>query len=472
MILRLGRWAHSLPCARALGVALATMLLSLPSAAQRPIVLVHGLASDGTSWADAASRISTTYGAAVSVSTPSLPSLDYFEVQADALDNTTAGLPATDIVVGHSNGGLVARTSSLFGHQWSGIMTVGTLHAGAPLAANVLNGALFEEAQYLTYTISAPFWTYSQYFPDDIWWQIAYAFGWGAWNVGEALPSIGRAIGFGANYTVLSEMVPGSEFLTGRINSEANLLREAAAVPQRIGIQVATGTDFGLPWQAAGLSNWQDVTLAVYGTAVIFYYVGDYYTFYDDYSDPWWYEKQADAYLWYAAGDALFGLDQNWCSLVGSVDAAYECLPSDAVVPFASQAYPGATHGYAVIGPAHVKETSDPTVEGQIVTSLTNDFGVHPPPSTPLNVSVTGPSTVWGCSSATWTAAATGGRAPYTYSWHAETSTISTGQSPSLTYTNTGTTKSMTVATTVMDATGARASSTPFAVAVRLPCPY
>lgn len=79
------------------------------------------------------------------------------------------------------------------------------------------------------------------------------------------------------------------------------------------------------------------------------------------------------------------------------------------------------------------------------------------PPQT-LAVSVTGPSTVSGCTSATWTATATGGNAPIAYVWNVEDAMFDTGTNNHLTYTNTGSTPSIFVHVTATD--NSRSSAT------------
>ena len=95
-----------------------------------PTVFIHGLASSAGAWRDTATRLEqqlriTAYAA-------NLEWRDWYENQGRTLQSGGAGLPASTIAVGHSNGGLVAR-------QWStmryldGLVTLGTPNHGAPL---------------------------------------------------------------------------------------------------------------------------------------------------------------------------------------------------------------------------------------------------------------------------------------------------------------------------------------------------
>ncbi len=87
------------------------MLWCVPASAQeRPVVFVHGLASAGSSWREAAERLQATL--AMHAETPDLSAGATYEVQADQLGARAATVGHDVVVVGHSNGGVVAR-------QWS-----------------------------------------------------------------------------------------------------------------------------------------------------------------------------------------------------------------------------------------------------------------------------------------------------------------------------------------------------------------
>lgn len=443
------------------------------AAAQRPLVMVHGLASNSSTWDAAVQRLQTDFGSNIAITRPNLPSLTQFENQADSLIGATSPVGSNAISIAHSNGGIVSRTASLYGRAWSGVITVGTPHVGAALAANALNGALFDEGANLATATASPFEVYSHFYPDEWAWQVAYYLGYGVWSVGAALPGAGAALGYIAGNSVLPEMVPGSAFFTGTLNSTTNLARESSVIPQRIGIQVTVHDSYGLFFHAIGMSNYQNYANGIYAAAAAYYFAGDYYNNYDDYSDPYYYDKQANAYLWYDGGDALYYFDQNWCSLVNAVNPYYQCVANDGIVPYTAQAYPGGTHAVGVVGPSHVEETSDAGVIVQIENQLNSTFGVPMAGSTGTSnafpVSISGPTLVSGCTGATWTATPNGGTAPYTYSWSVENGTYDTGTSNQLYYTNSGVNPSIFIKVTATDAAGLSGASSSFKANVSLP---
>jgi serine protease len=90
-------------------------------------------------------------------------------------------------------------------------------------------------------------------------------------------------------------------------------------------------------------------------------------------------------------------------------------------------------------------------------------------PPGPTSVTVTGPSSRNGCTSATWTATTTGGIPPMTYQWTVEGNAFDTGPNNQLTYTNSGEAASIFVTATATDATGGSKSSSPFKTNIVLP---
>ncbi|MBP6715583.1 MAG: hypothetical protein KA205_01870, partial [Acidobacteria bacterium] len=105
----------------------------MPAAAlaqNTPVVFVHGLNSDASTWQQAADH----FGRSLAI-TPYLPDLSWsarYEEQSSDLQQRFQNLPSSTIAVAHSNGGLVSRDWNR-SHQLSGLVTVGTPHAGAPL---------------------------------------------------------------------------------------------------------------------------------------------------------------------------------------------------------------------------------------------------------------------------------------------------------------------------------------------------
>ena len=117
----------------------AIALLSAPASAQeRPVVFVHGIASSGSSWRDAADRLQARSPCAprrlTSVPAPSMKCRPInWSARAGAVGNDV-------VVIGHSNGGIVARQWSQI-RPVSALVTVGTPHRGAPIVPNLASYA-------------------------------------------------------------------------------------------------------------------------------------------------------------------------------------------------------------------------------------------------------------------------------------------------------------------------------------------
>jgi pimeloyl-ACP methyl ester carboxylesterase len=434
--------------------------------AQQPVVLVHGIFSNGSTWATTAQRLQQNYN--VTTTSPNLPSGETYENQAGSLIGQVGGLPANTIAFAHSNGGLVSRQANENGRAWSGIGTIGTGHTGFPLAQSVLNFWVFEEARYIINSVLQPFAYYSRFYPDDWAWQIAGRIGNWAASMGLTIPAAIASLGFNLANPVLPEMVPGSAFMDQNIDAPANLNREATALARRVSITSTVQTSYGMFFQAVVPDNYTHYANYQYLAGAVFYSVGLYYDEFVDYNDPWWYDKQADAYLWFQASAAMFNFDQDWCYIIGAYDNYGQCTQNDGVVPTYRMPYPGGTRNVDIVGPAHLQETRDGYAA--IAQVLVQDFGVTPVSGDPFtSVTVSGPSRVNGCVGGTWTATPSGGTAPITYSWTVEEDSQNTWTDNHLYYTNTGTQPSIFVRATATDAHGVVVSSNSFKTNITLP---
>ncbi len=231
---------------------------SRPAAAQdRVTVFLHGFNSNGASWYATASRL----GARLRIA-PTAPNLPWhlpFDQQASGLHQaaSAAGAPPDTVVVGHSNGGLIARQLSTK-RPLGGIVTLGSPHAGAPLARNIQAAGVHylvtgQKLGLLLYMLGASNGT-NQF--SGIWFSPGLApLRAAIATLGLALESstaIAReALFVSTSVPVLSDMVPGSPALSA-LNSASNLARERAAVPRRVGlVYAARDWWIGAPFVAA-----------------------------------------------------------------------------------------------------------------------------------------------------------------------------------------------------------------------------
>lgn len=368
------------------GLALAAVLclISPPAAAQdRSVVFVHGFMSDGGTWAGAATRLAQRLE--IAPSTPTLPSRSLYEAQAAALQSQVGHVPADVVAVGHSNGGLVSRQWSRQ-HPASAIVTLGTPHHGAPLVRNVYSYAGYNDAllssfnevyRLFAYGCCNWQWILSAY--TGVWQAVASA-------AVTSVPRIASAIALNGAVPVSFEMEPGSGFLAD-INGPANLGRESAQVPGRVGI-VSTAYNFywGGPLRAAFPDDGDTLfVLREIARVGLEFYAGYIYA-HAGFEEAWAFQlangMMTTAYY-------LGVMDDVWCRAV-SDGSMQVCTLNDTIVPYWSQRYPGA----AVIdtgwgGPAHTQEPrmSDALVEQALVAFAgvrrRGASGTPPPPVDP-----------------------------------------------------------------------------------------
>ncbi len=209
----------------ALGTALA---LPWQAAAQdAPLVLVHGFKSQGATWAAAETRFNRQL--AVTVYNPTVDWQRVFPEQAAQLHAKLPGVPGVPTVVGHSNGGVVAR-------EWSktkpmkGLLTLSSPNQGAPIANNAIawgmyNSSIIAGVLNIQSSFSNPnegsYWIYS---------VIQGALAFAADTVSTSIAAM-SATGFDLYAPVFSQDKVGSPYMQS-LNSPANLAREAAAIPE------------------------------------------------------------------------------------------------------------------------------------------------------------------------------------------------------------------------------------------------
>jgi pimeloyl-ACP methyl ester carboxylesterase len=358
-----------------------------PGAAQdRPVVFLHGLRSAPDAWQAASDRLQQR-----TMIVPHRPALDWresFTRQAQAL-GPLASLPGqTTVVVGHSNGGIVAREWSR-SRSLSGIVTLGTPHAGAPLVTNFAQWSSFAGAtsSYVGRVMTA----FSR--PSPTSWVMNPVYTMLEWALGYARMAVvdgAAATAIGILYPVSSDMRPGSAYLAS-LNSSTNLTREASAAPRRAGIvSVANNYYWAGPVRAAAPEAADAVATALYGTIAGLDFWAAWVLANSSHGDPAAIE-QAQSLFSLAAH--LASIDPIYCAMVSSVPAT-QCLPNDGVLPHTSQRYPNALN--IVLGtdgswgPAHIRQTqqSDDTLYRVLVEVMQvppRSQAPPPPPPPPVD---------------------------------------------------------------------------------------
>jgi len=341
----------------------------------QPVVFAHGFRSDGASWAQAADRLASDY--AVRTSRPTVDWRARYAAQASALRSATASLslfPDTTVLVGHSNGGLVSREANRQSRPAKGIVTIGTLHHGAPLAANLpIVGAWGSEVYYFN---ARPVWHYGWF-----WDWISYAASWYSRDmayIGASMSAATTYIGFDPNIAVLGDMTPGSAALTLDLNSAANLNREQAQLRQRVGIGSRTYDNLGIMYSGLVPENWSYFTGLQYTAIAWQLFAFEYYLNYWDWWDPYYWWKWSGAWLWLDAAVVNLSVDPVWCVLIGAWSSS-GCTASDGIVPLANQRYPGVgAKNYDIVGPAHTQEKQSTQFYDALRFTMDNDFFTRP----------------------------------------------------------------------------------------------
>ena len=147
------------------GLEPASLAAAFPGATGRVVVLLHGLCEDDTSWDRRREQRGSTYAEALAADgwTPvvlrantGLPLRENGVALSSLLEGLVAGWPVgleRIALVGHSLGGLVMRAAAAVvaeepeepDRAWTGlvtdVVTLGTPHLGAPLAAQVATGS-------------------------------------------------------------------------------------------------------------------------------------------------------------------------------------------------------------------------------------------------------------------------------------------------------------------------------------------
>ena len=116
-------------------IAAICAVASSASAQATPVLLVHGIFSDASTWNTLLPVLNDGTGT-YSASAISLSWENDLASQASIVSSylTNSGVGSSTILVAHSQGGLVSRLATL-STPVAGILTIGTPHAGAPIVA-------------------------------------------------------------------------------------------------------------------------------------------------------------------------------------------------------------------------------------------------------------------------------------------------------------------------------------------------
>lgn len=342
--------------------ALLASTAGLAAAQPTTAVFVHGFRANGSTWSAASQALAADL--VIGTYNPTLPEGDRFADQAYDLNlyNWTNA-----VLIGHSNGGLVSREASRAG-SFAGIITVGTLHGGVKVATELDD--IQSTAQRLVNEFGYIEFVDAVIGSESHWSYVALLSFFATGVVNFALEYIFDSL---HGKSVLEDMAPGSQFLNS-LNDQTNLSREASMV--RVGIVVSADDNFyGGPFRLtspAGTAGGQMQATVQMGYEIGAQALDNMLTI--DWSS-WnaWLEVGA-AYSALDISSTLASMPEQWCYWIGAYDGS-TCAPSDAIVPAASQVYPGAFMEQ-ISGPSHTEETHDAFVYNVIRSSLVTRFSV------------------------------------------------------------------------------------------------
>lgn len=378
----------------AAGLALALVAGERAAAQDQPVEFNHGFGNQASAWVPTANYLSGRLQ--IEPRTPGTPWFRRFDDQAAALGNDLNAWGRTSIIgMAHSNGGLVARNYAQLngsGSRINRLATIGTPHAGAPIAASVVNGRVvnyfgnaFGSLLYAIdfYATHDPAWNSNRVVnfatrnAFDIFGQISYFFADNSRFVG---------MGIGATLPATLDEIPGAPFIT-RLNSGSGLATESSVLARRVGMSTQVppnGAFFRLVTTDVGTARAvQAITAA--GALALYYHYREH--------PNWWLASRANSWLqvyWYATL-----LDVAWHDFIGALQSwnGYyaRVLPSDAFIPGWSSQFPNAHAQYNLYLPAynisHTEQRDHPAARNKIEEVFVNQFGVGyrpvPPPDDP-----------------------------------------------------------------------------------------
>jgi len=344
-----------------------------PAAAQdRPLVLVHGFASNGATWTEAANRLRVQLEV-----TPIAPSYNWkqgFAQQAAELSGKLPAVPGVVFAVGHSNGGVAIREWSKT-RPMSGLLTMSSPNQGAPISKNA--GALANYNVQIVYALlgirnafanpnDSSYWIYQVI-------QGALAFANDAYNLtGIALGSAG----FDLFSDAFAQERLGSSYMQA-LNSPANLAREQSALNGNRAAIVTSVADYHL----GGVFRATNPDTANAWRAGLYASIGT--------LDAWGAQLASTgnpgdierAQRLFQASFLLSLHEQMWCQAVSdwspyAVSAAGTCYPNDSVMASWTQNIPGALSVPKPNMPEHVLQTY--LMTPVLYEVLTTQMGVAP----------------------------------------------------------------------------------------------
>jgi pimeloyl-ACP methyl ester carboxylesterase len=342
------------------------------SAQDRPVVLIHGVASGPDTWQEAADRLQARLQ--ISPFRAEVSWWESLETQQSQMDARFGALPGSTVAVGHSLGGLVARQWS-HSHPLEGVITLGAPNRGAPIANHINDWAGFNSS--LFNAVGNVFYWLGNLAYDQWWWVYSAVEGslnWGGYIANFSLYHLLVEMGLQYGVPFVQEVYVGSPYLD-HLNAGAGW--EAATIPSRVGI-VNTASEYwrGGPFRLKNPDYAGELSIVTSTAAAALDYWG--FRVYAE-ADALDWQAQSLAFGLWDAAFWLWNFDEFWCRATSDDHPIWSahCLPNDGFIPTWSQFYPGATVNFEVYGgPVHTQETDH--FDEYIYAALTNFMHVPP----------------------------------------------------------------------------------------------
>lgn len=383
---------------RAALAALIAAAAAQPAPAQQPVEFNHGFANQGSAWVPTANYLRDKFE--IETLTPTTSFGARFDNQSAQLASQLNTWGRTGVIgMAHSNGGIVARNYTHLagsGSRLNRLMTIGTPHRGASIAANVLNGRAPRYFSFMAGSIAGAF---DFYFNNDPDWSIHPVVDFFTENAFGAIHYLGMVLGHGSAFVGLGvgntlpatqDEVPGSWWISQFNDPYYTGSLEPSLLYRRVGVATQVrpnGALFRLV--SSDARGWRFAqAVAASGALGLYHYYRNHW--------DWWLAAHADYWLqayWYIAL-----LDVAWADFTGALVSFNGwwavVTPSDAFIPHWSSQYPNANVQYNLYSPyydiSHTEQRDHPSTRSRFETILANDFGVPrryvpPPPDDPYD---------------------------------------------------------------------------------------
>ena len=294
---------------------------------------MHGFGAEGSDWQATANRLGQEL--TITPRIPTLPWREEFPSQANEMTAQLWQMPGAldlpPILVGHSNGGIVSREWSQT-HPVSAIVTLGTPHTGVPLVYHAPELVGY----FLSFLATLERWP-GFAVPWELEWVVQAVGVFTQFFHAIAADTIREFAGtflFGfAGGSVTQQMLPNSPYLRNDLNDVANLNRETAEIPTKVGIvNVARNYALGAPVRAFWPEGGDFAAYMIYTGSFVLELTAIDVLASSDPLDP----DAQELYmkLLFIAG-LLRTIDPVWCAAVSSNFPLFmgKCHPNDTIVP-------------------------------------------------------------------------------------------------------------------------------------------